>query len=172
VEIPPRAVEIRVLEVVRGEWGTKTPKVLLRVCCSKGTYVRTLITDIGKVLGCRAHLGFLLRTRAGGFSIESSYTLEELMSLRAEGNLESACVEIGEALAHLPAMEVKESAVNAVRTGSRVFPAGVHGNTEELSPGLFVKLVSGADFLAVARVDCPENGRRILKPVWVYSVKV
>ncbi|RJX20056.1 MAG: tRNA pseudouridine(55) synthase TruB [Ammonifex sp.] len=172
VEVPPRTVEIRSLEMIRGEWGTKAPRVLFRVCCSKGTYVRALITDIGKALGCPAHLGFLLRTRAGGFTITSSSTLEEFAALKAEGNLERACVNIGDALAHLPAVEVKDSAIKAVRSGSRVYPAGVAGEIEELNPGVFVRLVAGADFLAVARVDCPENGRTILKPVWVHSVQV
>jgi tRNA pseudouridine55 synthase len=142
----------------------------LRVCCSKGTYVRTLITDIGKLLGCKAHLGFLLRTRAGGFTIENSSTLEELTALKAEGKLEIACVKISEALAHLPAVEVKGSAVKTVRSGSRFFP-GVADDTEALSPGVLVRLVAGVDFLAVARVNCMENGRKVLKPVWVYSVK-
>lgn len=53
------------------------------VSCSKGTYIRTLAQDIGRALGCGAHLTTLRRTRTAGFSIEQAVTLEALEALPA-----------------------------------------------------------------------------------------
>ena len=50
----------------------------IRVVCSKGTYIRTLAADIGRSLGCGAHLVQLRRTGSGGFSVENSLTWDEL----------------------------------------------------------------------------------------------
>lgn len=49
-----------------------------RIKCSKGTYIRNLIEDLGVALGCGAHVTALQRTQAGGFDLEQSYTLAEL----------------------------------------------------------------------------------------------
>ena len=50
----------------------------IKTSVSKGTYIRTLIADIGKKLGCGGAMGSLLRARSGDFSLLDSYTLEEL----------------------------------------------------------------------------------------------
>ena len=57
----------------------------LRVACSKGTYVRTLASDIGEALGCGAHLVALRRTGVGGFSIADAFTLEALEAAGIDG---------------------------------------------------------------------------------------
>ena len=75
VDIPKRPVEIYETEFLEQ---TETNRFLFRVRCSKGTYVRTLCQDWGKMLGTVAHLSFLLRTQTGGFRIEESVTLEEI----------------------------------------------------------------------------------------------
>jgi len=76
----PRTVQIHRLELV--SWGP--PRVSLRVECSKGTYIRTLAEDIGKFLGCGAHLTALRRTRVGPLRIESSHSLDALESASLE----------------------------------------------------------------------------------------
>jgi tRNA pseudouridine55 synthase len=60
------------------------PVVEFRVVCSKGTYVRSLVSDIGDKLGCGAVLTALRRTRIGGFRIEDALTMEELDKVRGE----------------------------------------------------------------------------------------
>lgn len=75
-------------------------RFLLRVGCSKGTYVRTLCNDIGTALGVPAHLSFLLRTRSGAFGVENAYSIAELRQLKEEGRLESVLVSVEEALSH------------------------------------------------------------------------
>jgi tRNA pseudouridine55 synthase len=74
VERAPRRVRISTLEVVRFE----RPHLVLRVACSKGTYIRVLAEDIGEALGCGAHLSGLRRTASGRFRLEHASTLESL----------------------------------------------------------------------------------------------
>ncbi|MDR1229321.1 MAG: tRNA pseudouridine(55) synthase TruB [Azoarcus sp.] len=70
----PRQVTISELTLLAFEGERFT----LRVACSKGTYIRTLATDIGAALGCGAHLDALRRTHVGVFDLTASITLETL----------------------------------------------------------------------------------------------
>lgn len=81
IERQARQVEIKKLELVGFENGEYT----IDVVCTKGTYIRTLIDDIGRELGCGAVMTGLTRTLAMGFTLEDSVTLDELQSRRDEG---------------------------------------------------------------------------------------
>jgi tRNA pseudouridine55 synthase len=85
VERAPRLVRISNLEILsfNGE------QLVLRVLCSKGTYIRTLAEDIGEVLGCGAHLSGLRRTASGRFRVERALTLEALENLPLETRKQS-----------------------------------------------------------------------------------
>src|SRR5262249_5955108 len=74
VERPARAVTIDELE----EIGREGNDLAIRVTCSKGTYIRTLAQDIGRALGCGAHLVALRRTGVGPFSIGEAACFEDL----------------------------------------------------------------------------------------------
>ncbi len=75
VDRPSRKVNIFSCDII--EW-IDEKRFKIRVSCSKGTYIRTLCTDIGEKLNCGAHMGSLLRTRVGEFKLENSITLKEL----------------------------------------------------------------------------------------------
>lgn len=74
LEREPRKVVIRLLELL--DYGE--PYLSLRVTCSKGTYIRVLGEDIGKALGCGAHLRSLRRTHVGDLSVEQAHELGRL----------------------------------------------------------------------------------------------
>ena len=78
VERRPRGVTIFALEVVERLSETD---YILRIRCSKGTYVRTLCHDIGQVLGCGGCMFSLRRTMAAGFTLSESVTLEQVQEL-------------------------------------------------------------------------------------------
>lgn len=79
-ELPSRPVTIMELRLLYYEQG----RGLLRVTCSKGTYIRSLIRDLGEALGTCAVMSYLVRTRAGVFAIEEAATLEELEAAPAQ----------------------------------------------------------------------------------------
>lgn len=76
VEIKPRTVYISKIELVDFNEELQVAKIL--VACSKGTYIRSIAYDLGKLLGCGAYLTALERTKAGRFTLGNSVKLEEL----------------------------------------------------------------------------------------------
>ncbi|MDY8135003.1 tRNA pseudouridine(55) synthase TruB [Aquimarina sp. 2201CG5-10] len=72
VKVDPRTIEISTFEITRIEM----PEVDFRVVCSKGTYIRSLAHDFGKVLDSGAHLTALRRTKIGAFKVEEAITPE------------------------------------------------------------------------------------------------
>ncbi|MCX6906958.1 MAG: tRNA pseudouridine(55) synthase TruB [Verrucomicrobia bacterium] len=76
VEREPRLVHIYDLRLL----ATELPRLKFRMACSKGTYVRTLAADIGRALGCGAHLSELRRTAAGKFQLEQAHTLDQVLA--------------------------------------------------------------------------------------------
>lgn len=81
VERNEREIEIKSLELA----GIENGEYVIDVFCSKGTYIRSLIDDIGKKLGCGAVMTSLVRTSAMGFSLENCVTLDELQKRKDEG---------------------------------------------------------------------------------------
>ena len=77
IAIPHRAVTISQLEVTRF-WPGENPRAFLRVECSGGTYIRSLVRDIGRELGLAATMTFLTRTRSGDFDLTGAITLAEV----------------------------------------------------------------------------------------------
>lgn len=68
----------------------------IEVFCSKGTYIRTLCEDIGTALGCGAYMNTLERIKSADFTIEKSYTPEELLKMKESGTLESVIIPVDE----------------------------------------------------------------------------
>ena len=80
VEREPRLVHIYDLRVLALE----LPHIRFRTSCTKGTYVRTLCSDIGDQLGCGAHLCELRRSRSGKFDVKDAHTLDEILQRNRE----------------------------------------------------------------------------------------
>lgn len=77
IERPPRTVTIYRLDLLEFDGRS----AVVEVACSKGTYIRTLAQDIGRALGCGAHLTALRRTQAGPFTLDRGVTLDALQAM-------------------------------------------------------------------------------------------
>lgn len=86
---PPRRICIHTLERTDGDLvlSDTSPFLGIRVVCSKGTYIRTLAADIGKVLGCGAYLTALRRIRSGCFHVRGGVTGQQLREDDAQKRL-------------------------------------------------------------------------------------
>ncbi|GAC1034449.1 tRNA pseudouridine(55) synthase TruB [Pseudomonas sp. No.21] len=107
VEREARSVTIARLELLAFE----STQARLAVACSKGTYIRTLVEDLGQVLGCGAHVAELRRTQAGPFSLAQAITLEELEKAHAEGGneaLDRFLLPEDSGLEHWPLIQLSE----------------------------------------------------------------
>lgn len=92
VERKPENIEIFELSLLDFDY----PNAKILVSCSKGTYIRSLIHDMGQALGCGAYMSSLERTKACGFCKEQSHTLEELQNLADAEKLEDAILPLDE----------------------------------------------------------------------------
>lgn len=84
IEREPRTVTVNRIEVL--DIDLKNNRFTICVDCSKGTYIRTLCDDIGRRLGCFAHMSALRRTRSGRFKIEDSYKTEQVEEMLLRGD--------------------------------------------------------------------------------------
>ncbi len=92
--------------------------LVLDVRCSKGTYVRTLVEDLGERLGCGAHLTALRRLRSGQFGLRGAVTLDELeRAPDREALAREQAVPLEGALAGLPSVRLGEREAAGVRHG-------------------------------------------------------
>lgn len=105
-EVPERKrlISVPKIELVR-QMGKN--RFLLRVTCSKGTYIRKLCEDIGDRLGTSACMAFLLRTGTGMFQSERGYTIRELEEMKQEGALQSALISCEDALSGYDILQLK-----------------------------------------------------------------
>lgn len=109
VERQPRSVTIARLEMTSFD----APMAGLDVLCSKGTYIRSLVEDIGQALGCGAHVAELRRTEAGPFNLSQAISLDELIQAREEGGpeaLDRYLLPVDSGLEHWPRLQLGESA--------------------------------------------------------------
>ncbi|MDE2060464.1 MAG: tRNA pseudouridine(55) synthase TruB [candidate division NC10 bacterium] len=173
VERQPIAVRIHELTLLEIDF----PFVRFRVSCSKGTYARTLCDDIGRILGCGAHLYALTRVRSGRFLVDDALTLEQLEQTVMEGRIRDVLIPIGEALGHLPVVRIHpESSRGVVQGGGMVagallsFPMEVEKGDLVRVLGYRRQLLSLAEVTVAGREFSAVDPRRIvLKPVRVLA---
>jgi tRNA pseudouridine55 synthase len=121
-------------------------RYLLRVSCSRGTYVRALCSDIGAALNTCAHLSFLLRTSSGMFTLEKAYTLEELRAMKESGELLSAIIPVDTALHDMQALylaDLSEREKRLLLNGASI------ERGEEFQMGETVKVYLDGRFIAL-----------------------
>lgn len=113
------------------------------VKCSKGTYIRSLISDIGEMLGCGAVMTSLRRTLSNGFSIDEAHTEEELKSAEEPSVF---LIPVDKALAAYPAIKVSEAQAKRFKNGGELDSARLH---TKLTPSLYRVYSQNGDFLGL-----------------------
>lgn len=118
VEIEREARPVTVYGLELTEYDGDAHCGTLEIACSKGTYIRTLISDIGDVLGCGGVMTSLVRTKACGFSLEDCVTLEQLRD--ADGDLSRFVKPVEDVLSYLPALYLKGARERMYRNGVKL----------------------------------------------------
>jgi tRNA pseudouridine55 synthase len=116
VQKPSRRVSIFSIEVLE----IQLPRIRFSVSCSAGTYIRTLCADIGKTLGCGAHLHGLKRTASSGFHLDQALSLEQLEQLGQAGKATDCLIPMTTALAGMPSHIADEDLESKIRHGQSV----------------------------------------------------
>ncbi len=127
IERPARTVNIyRLAFLGRSVSDEGYPVITVRVLCSKGTYIRTLCSDIGKSLGYPAVMSNLIRTSSGGFTLSQAVHLEEIERLHQAADLHQHIISADIAIQHYPACHFDEQKSRQLRCGLSVEYAASH----------------------------------------------
>lgn len=159
IERESRKVTVYSLELVSSD--EEKNEYVIDVECSSGTYIRSLISDIGEELKCGAVMTSLMRTKANGVSIEKCFTVEELQILKDEGRLSEALTKVDEFISY---DKLKVSAPQAKRfsNGGELDTNRFGGKKE---PGLYCVYSPENEFLGIGEID---SERISLSPKRVY----
>jgi len=147
IQKPPRRIEIFDITINHIE----LPNVDMEVFCSSGTYIRSLAFDIGKKLGCGAHLSKLCRTQSSAFKLEDAIQLDALEKLD-KMTVEQRIVSLSDCLAVMPKIVVDKRIAQKIKFGQKL-------SINELDlplakPDQFIKVIDNHnDLLAIIQLN-------------------
>jgi tRNA pseudouridine55 synthase len=128
IERSPRRVFVKSAEIL----GFENPFLKLRIVCSKGVYIRSIINDLGNALGAGAHMTGLVRTRVGNFRVEDSALIDILPESP------QALFSIDDALAHIPELQIGPDLIKKAKNGHQLTLSLM--KDLQLQPGTIVRL--------------------------------
>lgn len=117
VERKPRTAVIK--ELVMTDCDEANNTYTIRVLCSEGTYIRTLVEDMGENLGCGAVLTSLTRTKACGYTLEDTITLEDLQQARNNGTIPQLITPVDTVFSHLERIDLSDELAKRLLNGAR-----------------------------------------------------
>lgn len=117
--------------------------------CSAGTYIRTLINDIGEKSGCGAVMTSLCRNYACGIELSECFTLEELQELKDNGEIEKAVIPLDKLLSEYPQISVTENQAKRFSNGGSLLRERLRGISEN---GLY-RVYGNGQFLGLGELD-------------------
>ncbi len=153
IERPARPITIFKLELLSFAY----PEAKMRVHCSKGTYIRSLVDDIGQVLGCGAYVTRLHRTQVAGYDDLPMFSLEHLQTLTESEDrfvaLDALLLPIDQPILHLPKLSLREGDTPKFLQGQTLKSYQGEGDVRVYDG-------NGNRFLGVAQLD----GTQALQP--------
>lgn len=136
VEVEREARPVTVYSINLDAYDVESASGVMTVHCSKGTYIRTLIDDIGQRLGCGAVLTSLRRTAASGIDISQCMTLAQAQEYKNEGSLESKLLPVDTIFECYPALYISDNQAVRFNNGAalaldRLHPPVINGVKQE-----------------------------------------
>lgn len=145
VEVPLRQVHVESIDL-HGEMPDHG--VLMTIRCGRGTYIRSICNDLGELLGCPAHMRFLLRSQSGVFRLDTAMTLEEAEALKDAGTLQEHLLALDMPLQHLPRVDVPARLHKQVENGVKLPLERLHG--DDLAEGQAARVYLKEQFWGMA----------------------
>lgn len=167
VERQPRKIKVF-------NWSILNPKpsygfrerIVSEITCSKGTYIRTLVHDLGIKLGCGAHLVDLVRLKSGNFSLEDAAPVAQVREYFAGGRLGEILFSLNTALSHLVPLWIQDDDLDKIKHGGKL---SFFKYRNETPPGTIGRaLDQHSQVLAI--VELRDNGSYLYwQPVKVFN---
>jgi tRNA pseudouridine synthase B len=129
VERTPREIEIGSINIVGYDEEKREGSIEIK--CGKGTYIRTIINDIGEKLGCGGIMTSLVRTSSGGFTLDDCFTFEQIQQASDEGRAEELILPIERVFETLPKLRLNEAQTRMYRNGVKLDLARITGLSRE-----------------------------------------
>ncbi len=176
IEVERKQREVEVFNIQTDE--IKLPLVRFKVSCSKGTYIRALGRDIGRKIGCGAHLLRLRRVRSGPFTLDQAISWERIKDLPGPDAFYPWLISLKAALPSLPEVVGDERLVRKVRMGREMMVQDLRAkNLPGFEKGEWLKMSSPEEGLVailkseVKGADIPWTNREFvaLRPVRVFQ---
>lgn len=164
VERPVRKVFINSIELISEiSYDNQTCKFEIEVECGRGTYIRTLATQIGELLGFPAHMSHLIRLKSGGFSLEQAIKLDELRQIVEQDKLQDVLLPLEYGLNGLEKTTINdEEIVKRIQNGQKIEKQLIADHQFE---GIFVVWYGDK---AIAIMDTYEKNNALYKPKKVF----
>ena len=151
----PERVTIYELAIVDHSELETNARMILRVACSAGTYVRTLAQDIGRAVGVGAHLNSLRRTAAGQFDLRRSFTLEQVKDSPVP---ENTLLPLDFAVNHLPEFRLTDDRVAPTRDGLTT-----RASDSRYEAGQYVRMTEPGEGAVIA-VGVFDDDEKVIRP--------
>ena len=163
IEREPRPIEI--YDIQLQEIFPKTQEVSFSVRCSKGTYIRSLIRDIGEKLEVGATMSGLLRDDINGIKATDGYKISDLQSLKDMGRLEETVQPMDKLLAGVPKADVLDSSVKLLSNGNRISLSGLSSkdDIETLKASQFIRIYLKGVLKALYSYDDEKKDFKVFK---------
>ena len=158
IEVERESRKVTVYSLSLANFDEKAQTGTLEISCSKGTYVRTIIDDIGRVLGVGAVMTALCRTSACGFSLDECITLDELKSICENGNIEEKLRSVESLFMSLGYLAVSPAQAKRFANGGALSADRTYLAKSGYKDGqLFRMKTHDGDFLGIGIADKPNN---------------
>ena len=151
IEIERKRRKVKVYDI--GLLDFAFPKAIIRVTCSKGTYIRTLVDDLGEKLGTFAYVNELKRVRVGDFDIKDAINSEDILEIPKEALIKKL-YPVDTALKDFEKITLDKKYLDSLVNG-QIVEVGVDF-------GKIVRVYAGEDFIGLGRNYC-ENNKKFLK---------
>ncbi len=164
IEREARPVEIFRLEIRKLNVEKKT--VSFEVECSKGTYIRSLIRDIGEKLGTGAVMSGLLRDEVNGITIDTGFRLDDLQKLKEEDNLKAAVTPMDILLRDVPKVYIASNSEKLLNNGNRLGTGDITmsgQDIQEIENVRFFRVYLGEELKALYTYDKEKNNYKVFK---------
>jgi tRNA pseudouridine55 synthase len=150
VDLQEREVRIEYINVLRVD----LPTIWIEVCCSSGTYIRTLAADLGRSLGTGAHLTFLRRVQSGPFHVDDAFTVTQAGRYVFDNRVDEVVIPLKQALKGMMEVEISDALARRIRNGHKPHREELCGqNPSSLNSGDSLKAVVGEELVAVLGED-------------------
>ncbi len=160
--IERKSRDVYIKHLVLLDFDEKSQTATIDVTCSKGTYIRSLCSDIGEKLGCGAVMTALNRTLSNGFKISQSIPLSKINKLSAEQIVKSYLLPTDSLFGNLNSIMISNAQEIRFKNGGNLFLQRLHLPLD-LKNNEMVKVYNNKKFIGIGRIDKEADELKIVK---------